>query len=264
MNSDQKSPNDVAGRAFSELAEIIHRLRAPGGCPWDRKQTPKSLKSFIVEETYEVLDAIDNESPGDICEELGDLLLQILLQAEIGAEQDQFTIEDVVRGITKKLIHRHPHVFGDTSVKNADEVLVNWEQLKKEEKEGRGLFDGLPRHLPALQRASRMGEKAGRVGFDWPDTKSVRDKVQEELEELDEAVSLDDPKSINHELGDLLFAIAQWARHLGEQPEEALASGCKRFVQRFSQMEQIATDTEKSLNDLNLAELEQLWLQTKK
>ncbi|MCP4195856.1 MAG: nucleoside triphosphate pyrophosphohydrolase [Proteobacteria bacterium] len=263
MTSDAKSRNDAAGSAFTELAEIIRRLRAPGGCPWDRKQTPKSLKSFIVEETYEVLDAIDNENPGEICEELGDLLLQIILQAEIGAEQGQFTIEDVVRGLSKKLIHRHPHVFGDTSVENADEVLVNWEQLKKEEKENRGLFDGLPRHLPSLQRASRMGEKATRVGFDWPDAKSVRDKVQEELDELDEAVSRDDPESINHELGDLLFAIAQWARHLGEQPEEVLAGGCKRFVRRFSRMEQIAADTEQPLNDLNLEELEQLWQQTK-
>jgi MazG family protein len=264
MDNDSKSRRDAAGHAFTELADIIHRLRAPGGCPWDRKQTPKSLKSFIIEEAYEVLDAIDNENQSELCEELGDLLLQILLQAEIGAEQGQFTIEDVVRGISKKLIHRHPHVFGDTSVEDAAEVLVNWEQLKKEEKENRGLFDGLPSHLPALQRASRMGEKATRVGFDWPDSKSVRDKVQEELDELDEAVSQGHPKLINHELGDLLFAIAQWARHLGEQPEEALASGCKRFAQRFSKMEKTAADAGASLTDLDMEKMEQLWQQAKK
>jgi tetrapyrrole methylase family protein/MazG family protein len=264
MNSDTKSPKNAAGSAFTELAEIIHQLRAPGGCPWDRKQTPKSLKSFLVEETYEVLDAIDNENPEELCEELGDLLLQILLQSEIGAEKGQFTIEDVVRGISKKLIHRHPHVFGDTSVENADEVLVNWEQLKKEEKEGRGLFDGLPVHLPALQRAARMGEKAGRVGFDWPNTESVRDKVQEELDELDEAVSQGNAKQIKHELGDLLFAIAQWARHLDKQPEEALASGCKRFARRFSKMEKTAADAGTPLNDLDMEKMELLWQQAKK
>jgi tetrapyrrole methylase family protein/MazG family protein len=264
MNSDSKSGRDGPGVAFVELAEIIHRLRAPGGCPWDRKQTPKSLKSFLIEETYEVLDAIDNENPSELCEELGDLLLQILLQSEIGAEQGQFTIEDVVKGISKKLIHRHPHVFGDTSVENADEVLVNWEQLKKVEKEGRGLFDGLPVHLPSLQRAARMGEKAARVGFDWPNTESVRKKVLEELGELDEAVAQGTAKQIKHELGDLLFAIAQWARHLDKQPEEALASGCKRFARRFSKMEKTAADAGTALNDLDIEKMERLWQQAKK
>lgn len=242
----------------------MHRLRAPDGCPWDRKQTPKSLKPYIVEEAYEVLDAIDSQTPGELCEELGDLLLQIILQSELAAETGSFTVDDVIRGISAKLIHRHPHVFGDANVKNAEDVLVNWEQIKKTEKEGRGLFDGLPKQLPALQRARRMGEKAARVGFDWPDSEGVRQKVFEELEELEEAIAEKSTAEVKSEMGDLLFAVAQWARHLGIQPEEALSSCCGRFADRFGKMERTVDASGRSFDGMNIDELETIWQQVKK
>ncbi|MCP4605435.1 MAG: nucleoside triphosphate pyrophosphohydrolase [Proteobacteria bacterium] len=263
MRDEHKFHSERMSGAFCELVEIVHRLRAPDGCPWDREQTPKSLKSYIIEEAYEAIDAIDDERPEEICEELGDLLLQVVLQAEIASEQGVFTIENVVRGISKKLIDRHPHVFGEVAVKNTGEVLVNWEQIKKKEKAGRGLFQGLPRQLPALQKAERTGEKAARVGFDWPDSKGVREKVTEELAELDEAVSSGSKNEIRHELGDLLFAVAQWARHLGEQPEEALRSCCSRFVDRFSKMERALSDEGTAFKDTSIEELERFWQRAK-
>jgi tetrapyrrole methylase family protein/MazG family protein len=261
--SEKKPEQKQDATPFRELVKIIHQLRAPGGCPWDRKQTPQSLKSFVIEEAYEVIDAIDGGNPEELCEELGDLLLQVVLQTEIASETGTFSIDDVISGINSKLIHRHPHVFGETTVKDAGEVLNNWERLKKEEKKNRGLLAGLPKQLPALQKAARMGEKATRVGFDWPDSESVREKVSEELGELDEAISNGDPKWIRHELGDLLFSIAQWARHLDEQPEEALTDSCKRFTKRFVRMEQTVHDAGRSLNDLDIDKMEELWQQVK-
>jgi len=263
MCNDSKAQSNGIEEAFSALVNIIHRLRAPGGCPWDREQTAQSLKPFVIEETYEVIDAIDSGQPEEICEELGDLLLQIVLQAEIAAEQEHFTIEDVVRGISQKLIIRHPHVFGETSVKNTNEVLANWEQIKKKEKVGRGLFEGLPKPLPALQRAARIGEKAARVGFDWPDVDSVHDKVKEELAELEEAVASGSPDAVESELGDLLFSVAQWGRHLGHHPEEALRSCCVRFVHRFNIMEQSLGEAGLSFDDADIEMLEQFWQSAK-
>ncbi|MCP4675211.1 MAG: nucleoside triphosphate pyrophosphohydrolase [Deltaproteobacteria bacterium] len=263
MCSDVKTQLSSIPEAFLELVDIIHRLRAPGGCPWDREQTAESLKPFVIEETYEVIDAIDQGQPGEICEELGDLLLQIVLQAEIAAEQGRFTIEDVVRGISLKLVNRHPHVFGETSVKNTREVLANWEQIKKKEKAGRGLFEGIPKQLPALQRAARTGEKAARVGFDWPDVDGVHDKVKEELAELEEAVASGDSDAVESELGDLLFSVAQWARHLGHHPEEALRSCCARFVRRFGVMEQGLSEAGLSFEDADIEALEQFWRRAK-
>ncbi len=263
MCSEQISSTDRVAAAFRELVDIVHRLRAPGGCPWDREQTAKSLKSYIVEEAYEVLDAIDAERPEEICEELGDLLLQVVLQSEIAAEEGTFDVEDVARSISRKLVDRHPHVFGDTKVENAREVIVNWEQIKKREKSGRGLFDGLPKQLPALQRAARIGEKAARVGFDWTNPEDVRLKVAEELEELDEAVSSGDMDHARDELGDLLFAIAQWARHLGQQPEEALRECCSRFQERFGKMERAMADAGTSFEKADVTQLEEFWQQIK-
>jgi tetrapyrrole methylase family protein/MazG family protein len=262
MSQALKSPNKNT-QPFIQLLEIIHRLRAPGGCPWDRKQTPESLKAYIVEDSYEVRDAIDNGQPDDICEELGDLLLQVLLQSEIAAEKGQFTIVDVIEGLSAKLVYRHPHVFGDTQVDGADEVLTNWEKLKKEEKGRKRLFDGLPRELPGLLRAARTGEKAARVGFDWPGPDEVRKKVMEELGELDEAIAADDQEARQSELGDLLFAVAQWARHLGVQPEESLRAGCRRFEDRFYKMEHVATGNGQEIKDLDLDAMEQIWQQVK-
>ncbi len=263
MCSDAKTRSNGINEAFTALVDIIHRLRAPGGCPWDREQTAESLKPFVVEETYEVIDAIDQGRPEDICEELGDLLLQIVLQAEIAAEKEHFTIEDVVRGISQKLIIRHPHVFGETRVKNTKEVLENWERIKKKEKVGRGLFEGIPKQLPALQRAARTGEKAARVGFDWSDIDGVQDKVKEELAELEEAVISGNPSAVESELGDLLFSVAQWARHLGHHPEEALRSCCVRFVHRFNIMEQGLGEAGLSFDDADVEVLEQFWQRAK-
>ncbi len=264
MPRDPKTGNVSTMEAFSKLVEIVHRLRAPGGCPWDREQTPKSLKSYIVEETYEVLDAIDEGDAASICEELGDLLLQVVLQSEIAAENGEFDIVDVVNGISHKLVQRHPHVFGSVEVDGADEVLTNWEQLKQKEKKGRGLFDGLPKALPALQRSYRIGEKAARVGFDWPGVKEVRQKVSEELAELDEAAGQGDPSRIEHEAGDLLFAVAQWARHLKTQPEEALLGCCARFLSRFGKMERMAAELGKTLKEWRPEELDRAWEKAKR
>lgn len=250
-------------QAFIKIVEIVRKLRAPGGCPWDRKQTPKTLKQYIVEEAYEVIDAIDKESDAALCEELGDLLLQVLLQSDIAEEAGTFSVAEVMEGLSRKLIRRHPHVFGDKAVKDADEVITNWEKIKQEEKKGRGLFDGLPLHLPALQTAARMGEKAGRVGFDWPDTASVRKKVDEELAETDEAVADEDAAAAAEEIGDLLFSVAQWARHLKIEPEEALRGSCARFKARFSLMEEAALASGAPLDKSEPERLEQLWREAK-
>ncbi|HUT76595.1 MAG TPA: MazG family protein, partial [Polyangia bacterium] len=187
----------------------------------------------------------------------------VLLQSEIAGEQGLFTIAEVIRGLARKLVGRHPHVFGEVEVRGAREVLVNWERIKQGEKRERGLFDGLPSALPGLQKAARMGEKAGRVGFDWPDAGAVRAKVAEELAELDEAVAAGDPGPIEHELGDLLFAVAQWARHLGQPPEEALRSGCERFRRRFERMGRDLAASDRRLDDLDPGRLEQAWQEAK-
>ena len=245
--------------AFTRIVEIVHRLRAPGGCPWDRKQTPESLKQYIVEEAYEVLDAIDQKSDGALCEELGDLLLQVLLQSDIAEEAGTFSLKEVMEGLSNKLIRRHPHVFGDAAVKDADEVISNWEKIKQTEKKGRGLFDGLPMHLPALQTAGRMGEKAGRLGFDWSDVPSVRAKVDEELAEADEAAAQGDKAAVAAEIGDLLFSVAQWARHLKIEPEEALRGSCNRFKARFKIMEDLALESGETLDRMDPKQLDNLW-----
>jgi len=262
-NSDNAA-RPSAEAAFAELVEIVRRLRAPGGCPWDREQTHDTLKPFLVEEAYELLEAIDRRRDDELREELGDVLLQIMLHAQIGAEEGAFDVAEVVAGLCRKLVGRHPHVFGETAVSGSGEVLVNWEKIKKGEKEGRGLFDGLPASLPALQKAARMGEKAGRVGFDWPDAAGVRAKIAEELREIDDAVAAGDRGAVERELGDLLFAAAQWARHLGQQPEEALRKGCSRFASRFAAMETLVGGEGRTLNELKPDELEAAWQEVKR
>jgi MazG family protein len=263
MSERENDRHDGASRALIELAGIVYRLRAPGGCPWDREQTAATLKPYVIEEAFEVVDAIDGGRPAELCEELGDLLLQVLLQAEIAAEQGLFTLEEVFAGLAGKLVGRHPHVFGEVEVTGTRDVLVNWEKIKQGEKRERGLFDGLPSALPGLLKAARMGEKAGRVGFDWRAAAEVRDKVTEELAELDEAVAASDPEAIRHELGDLLFAVAQWARHLGQPPEEALRSGCDRFRRRFERMSRDLAAAGRRLDELDPDGLERAWQEAK-
>ncbi|HEX8952680.1 MAG TPA: nucleoside triphosphate pyrophosphohydrolase, partial [Polyangia bacterium] len=230
------------GTNFPELIEIMQKLLAPDGCPWDREQTLQTLEPFLIEEAYEVLEAIDSDDAREHCEELGDLLFQIVFQAELRAREGKFGIEDVVRAIATKMIRRHPHVFGDLKVKDADEVLANWGKLKAAEHQEKGIqrraLEGVPVNLPALLRAQRLGEKAAAVGFDWPDIKGVREKVDEELREIDEAVAGGDRAEIEHELGDALFALANLGRKLGLPPEEALRGTIARFIRRFEYVEQ--------------------------
>ncbi len=263
MNDDRTKTGISKEQAFSRIVEIVRRLRAPGGCPWDRKQTPESLKQYIIEEAYEVIDAVDRKNREALCEELGDLLLQVFLQSDIAEEEGSFSLADVMEGLSNKLVRRHPHVFGDKAVKDADEVISNWEKIKQKEKEGRGLLDGLPLHLPALQTAGRIGEKAARIGFDWPDVKSVRQKVDEELREADEAEAKNEREALAGEIGDLLFSIAQWSRHLKIEPEEALRGTCERFKARFRLMEQEAMEGGAPLEKSPPERLEQLWRNAK-
>jgi MazG family protein len=251
------------GQSLPELVEIMQRLLAPDGCPWDREQTLESLRPYVVEEAHEVVDAIDRGAPEELREELGDLLLQIVFQAELARAQGWFGPDDVVRAICEKLVRRHPHVFGDQKVSGTAEVLANWEQIKAQEKAGRGVLDGVPKALPALLRATRMGEKAGRVGFDWPDPPAARAKVDEELAELDVALRDGDRERIEQELGDVLFALVSVARKLDVDPEAALRGTLDRFGQRVRWVEQRAKEQGQDLAALDEAALDRLWQQAK-
>ena len=241
----------------------MQRLLAPDGCPWDREQTLESLRPYVVEEAHEVVDAIDRRAPEELREELGDLLLQIVFQAELARAQGWFGPDDVVRAICEKLVRRHPHVFGEQKVSGTAEVLANWEQIKAQEKAGRGVLDGLPKALPALLRAARAGEKAARVGFDWPDLAGARAKVDEELAELDTAMRGADRERMEHELGDVLFALVSVARKLDLDPEAALRGTLDRFGQRVRWVEQHVKEQGQDLAALDAAALDSLWQQAK-
>lgn len=247
------------GQSLPQLVEIMQRLLAPDGCPWDREQTLESLRPYVVEEAHEVVDAIDRGAPEELREELGDLLLQIVFQAELARAQGWFGPDDVVRAICEKLVRRHPHVFGDQKVSGTAEVLANWEQIKAEEKAGRGVLDGVPKALPALLRAARVGEKAARVGFDWPDLSGARAKVDEELAELDAAMRADDRERVEHELGDVLFALVSVARKLDVDPEAALRGTLDRFGQRVRWVETHVKEQGQDLAGVDAAALDRLW-----
>jgi tetrapyrrole methylase family protein/MazG family protein/ATP diphosphatase len=256
-------PDQQDGRTLPRLVQIMQRLLAPDGCPWDREQTLESLRTYVIEEAHEVVDAIDRGSPDELREELGDLLLQIVFQAELARAKGWFGPDDVVAAISEKLVRRHPHVFGDVQVSGSSEVLVNWELIKAKEKQGRGALDGVPVALPALMRAQRMSEKAARVGFDWPDGQGARDKVSEEQGEFDQAVSSGDRAAMEHELGDLLFAIVNHARKLELDPEAALRGTLARFATRVRTVEAAIAAQGRSLEGLSAAELDVLWQQAK-
>jgi MazG family protein len=255
----------MAKRSFDDLVRLMTRLRGPGGCPWDRKQTLPDLKPFVVEESYEVVDAIDRDDRKALQEELGDFLLQAVFIAEITREEGSFDIYDAVTAIHDKLVHRHPHVFGDVEANDAEQVLVNWEKLKTEERkaESKGVLSGVPQSLPALLRAGRLTEKASRVGFDWRRTEDVFDKLGEELAELHEAVATGDPAKIHDELGDLLFTIANIARKAGLNAEEALQSTNRKFTRRFESMEARVHAAGRNLDQLSLEEMDALWDEAK-
>jgi nucleoside triphosphate diphosphatase len=256
-----------AQEAVERLLSIMERLRGPGGCPWDREQTLKTLRPYVLEETYEVLEAIDVGDPREHCEELGDLLLQIVFQAQLTKEQGQFEFADVAEAISNKLVSRHPHVFGTSDVKDAEGVLRQWAALKREEKKAKGqgesVLEGVPREMPALARADRLTEKASRVGFDWPDAAGAREKLSEELGELDGAIASGDRDAVEDELGDVLFAAANLARKLGVAPEEALRGTLARFESRFRHVERALERRGVPHGGASLAEMDALWNEAK-
>lgn len=225
------------GQTFPKLVELMQRLLAPDGCPWDREQDMSTLRRYVLEEACEVIDAIDSGDRTELEEELGDLALQVVFLAELARKEGAFGPDDVVRAVCDKLVRRHPHVFADARAESSEQVLQNWERIKSAEKGDRGLLDGVARSLPALYRAQRMSDKAARVGFDWPDGRGSRDKVSEEVGELDEALASGDRDRVEHELGDLLFALVNLARHAGVDAEIALRKTGDRFAARFAHVE---------------------------
>ncbi len=279
---------------FRRLVEIMRCLLSEEGCPWDRQQTHDSLKPYVIEESYEVCEAIDDRDFDELRAELGDLGLQIVFHSALAECEGHFKIDDVYRGICEKLIRRHPHVFADTDADDAETVLKNWEQIKREERQEKkskdekppSALDGVPKNLPGLQRAQRIQSKAARVGFDWADIAPVFDKIREEIDELEEAVQasaneVDAPvhsspdqdaangiianqTEITHELGDLLFAIVNLARFLRVDPEQAIQTTNKRFTERFHYIESKLNESNRTPSDSNLEEMDQLWNEAKR
>ena len=250
---------------FDELINVAARLRAPDGCPWDKEQTRESLKPFLVEELHEVIDAFDENDPEHIKEELGDLLFQIVLQSQLAKEEGQFDIHDVVDGIARKMVQRHPHVFGDKDLKTSEDVKVWWEEHKK--KEGKfhdSAIGGVPKSLPALLRASKIQKKATKVGFDWDKIEDVFKKLEEEIRELKEAINEKKQDDIEDEMGDLFFVLVRIANFVDVNPEDALARTIRKFDQRFRHIEAAAARQGRKLSDMTLAEMDVFWEQAKK
>lgn len=246
---------------FDELVRVMARLRSPEGCPWDAEQTHSSLRPYLLEETYEALEAIDAEDWARLCDELGDVMLQVVFHAQLASERGDFDIGDVCNGIANKLKRRHPHVFAEERVETPDEVIDRWEKLKREEKgyeDRQSALDGIPEALPALQRAHKLQKRASRVGFDWDSIEGPRQKIDEELNELDEA----EADEVEHEVGDLLFAVVNLARFLGVEPESALRRANERFSRRFQAVERAAGSAE-GLAAMDLDEMDQLWERAK-
>ncbi len=255
----------MSKRTFDELVALMTRLRGPDGCPWDRKQTLPDLKAYVIEEAYEVVDAIDQNDRRALAEELGDLLLQAVFIGEMTREEGGFDVYDSITAIHDKLVRRHPHVFGDVVANDADTVLTNWEKLKQDERkaENKSVLSGVPQSMPALLKAWRLTEKAARVGFDWRRTEDVFDKIDEEVAELREAVANGDQSHMHEEIGDLLFTIANIARKVNVNPEEALQSTSRKFMRRFESMEKNVRERGQNLDQLELAEMDRLWDEAK-
>ena len=262
-------PPGSTHHTWDDLVEIMARLRR--SCPWDREQTHASLVRYLIEETYEVVEAIEHGTDTELAEELGDLLFQVVFHSQLGTERGKFSVADVIDGLSNKMIRRHPHVFGDVAVADVDAVWANWEQLKSQEAAGQkrtSKLDGIPAHLGALQRGQKMQEKAARVGFDWTDPRDITEKLSEELHELAEArikagdLRPDDPH-VREELGDVLFTVVNLARRLGIDAEGAMRDANAKFERRFRYMEAYAIASGRQLNDMTLDELEDLWQQAK-
>ena len=252
---------------FESLVEVIATLRGENGCPWDREQTHTSLKSTLIEETYETVEAIDSGDPSKLKEELGDLLLNVMLQAQIAAENQDFTIYDVIDTLTEKLIRRHPHVFGNVEVDNADDVVNNWEAIKSQEagyEDRKSVVDGIPNALPALLRGQKIQKRVARVGFDWDNIVDVIDKIDEELIEVKESLKDNDLNAVENEIGDLFFSIVNLCRFVDLQAEETLRKSNRKFINRFKRLESVFEKQGKSLTDQTLAELDAVWEQVKK
>jgi tetrapyrrole methylase family protein/MazG family protein len=251
---------------FNDLLDIMARLRAENGCPWDREQTHESLKIYMIEETYEVLEALDAGDTAKFCNELGDLLLQIVFHAQIAKENGTFDIGDVTTEICSKLISRHPHIFGDVRADTSDEVLQNWEAIKKKEKQLKtqtSVLKDIPSNLPALMRSYKVQQKAAQVGFDWDDIEDVFGKVDEEIRELRDVYKSKNVERITDELGDAMFALVNLSRFLKVQPELALTGTISKFIRRFEYIEQQSTKAGKKLEDMSLAEMDELWNEAK-
>lgn len=247
--------------ALKKLREVVHRLRAPGGCPWDREQTHESLIPHLLEEAYEVADAIRGGDPALMCEELGDLLLQPVLHAEIAAETGAFDLDQMARVLTEKLIRRHPHVFGESDAATSEAVLAQWDEIKRVEKghEKEGFLHGVGAGLPALMRAQKLQKKAARAGFDWPDAAPVAAKVREELAEVEAALAAGEASEVEEEIGDLLFSVVNLARQAGAQAEAALAAANEKFTRRFHAMETRLAASGRSLEAASLEEMDAVW-----
>ena len=244
---------------FEKLVAIMARLRAKDGCPWDIEQTHKSLRQHLLEEAYEVIEAIDLDDFDHLKGELGDLLLQVVFHAQMASEEQKFSIDDVVDAITEKLIRRHPHVFGDAKIENSAEQTIAWEKSKLTKEGKKSAIDGVPKQLPALLRAYRMQGKAAAVGFDWQNVEPVWQKLDEEIEELHEAISHNDQAHIEEELGDLLFTLVNISRFLKANPEDALRGTIEKFERRFKQVEQTFTAEGRFIGDASLEEMDKVW-----
>ena len=244
-----------------ELVDIMASLRAPDGCPWDREQTHQTLRRYLIEECYELVDAIDSGDPDEMCEELGDVLLQVVFHAQLADERGDFTMQDVIDGISEKMIRRHPHVFGDVEVADAEEQLRRWNDLKRAE--GKSVLGGVPRALPALERAQLVSTKVAEVGFDWPDARGVIDKIVEEVDELRAAFERETAGRVLEELGDVFFAATNLARKMGARAAGVLRDATERFETRFRLVEATAAREQVALSELSIDELETRWQQAK-
>lgn len=252
-------------RPLYELAEIAAYLRSENGCPWDKEQDSMSLRKYLIEETYETIDAIESGDPAKIVEELGDLFYQVYAHAQIASEKNQFTIDDVAKGISAKLIRRHPHVFGEETITTGEAVADRWENIKKKEKAGKeSILSGVPVHLPALLKAYRVQEKTSRIGFDWSNINGVEDKLEEEIAEFRAAVANKNDEEIFEELGDVLFTIVNLSRFLKIDPEDALQQSIKKFTNRFTHVEKRAHEMNRDLKDMTLEEMDRLWDEAKR
>lgn len=252
---------------FKKLVDIMDTLRGEKGCPWDLEQDHRTLMPYLIEEAFEVIETIEGEMPQKLCEELGDLLLQIIFHARIAKENGEFEIGAVLDSINNKLIRRHPHIFGETKVKDSREVLRNWEEIKMKEKKDaprKSLLEGIPKSMPALLLARRIQERAAQVGFDWENVDGVIDKISEEIGELREAARSGEKEKVQDELGDLLFALVNIGRWLDINPEEALRQTSRKFKRRFQEIEKTAVERGTKLSHMGLDEMEAIWQESKK